>query len=279
MSDDFPGFSLLLSVPTAAAELVTLGHLTFVIVSGDVDSPSMGSKSEGRTRRQEEKEKRRDLILDAAERVIARRGLEKAHFGEIAQRSKLSRSLIYFYFPTKAELFHAVCERGLRLLEERFRRAAAKHEAGLDQVMAIGAEYHAFSRDEPLYFSLMTELQALDEEADAGLSEDEVARRHGRGCLTVVAEAIGRGLSDGSIEAKIGDPGKAAVSIWAFTHGLIQISTCKAAMLERAFGLSERAMIEHGFTLIRGALSPRGNGTLSLPPTGALNARQERRPA
>ncbi|MFO1452227.1 MAG: TetR/AcrR family transcriptional regulator [Opitutaceae bacterium] len=208
-----------------------------------------------RARRDEEKEKRRKSILDAAEKVIARRGLEKAHFGEIAQRTRLSRSLVYVYFPTKDDLFHAVCERGLNNLQARFEAAAGTHAKGIDQVMAMGRAYFAFSREEPLYFEMMTELQAREDANQPASPAEESAERHGQKCLVLVAEALARGLQDKSVHPGIGDPGATALSIWAFTHGLIQISSKKAVMLESKFKLTQQDMIEHGFALLHGSLA------------------------
>ena len=208
-----------------------------------------------RARRDEEKEKRRKTILDAAEKVIARRGLEKAHFGEIAQRTRLSRSLVYVYFPTKDDLFHAVCERGLMQLQARFEQAAASHALGIDQVMAMGRAYAAFSREEPLYFEMMTELQARENASQPASAAEESAERHGQGCLLHVAAALSRGLQDQSVHPGIGDPGATALSIWAFTHGLLQISAKKAVMLESKFKLTQHDMVEHGFALLRSALA------------------------
>jgi len=212
-------------------------------------------KTPQRARREEEKEKRRNTILDAAEKVIARRGLEKAHFGEIAQKTRLSRSLIYVYFPTKEDLFLSVCERGLTELQERFRAVASAHQRGIDQVIAIGRAYHLFSQEEPLYFEMMAEMQTRDDAGAAASTAELNAREDGRGCLRLVADALVCGLSDRSIRPGIGDPGATAVSIWAFTHGLIQISAKKARMLEQDFGLKHDQLIDHGFELLRGSLS------------------------
>jgi AcrR family transcriptional regulator len=208
-----------------------------------------------RARREEEKERRRRSILDAAEKVIARRGLEKANFGEIARRTRLSRSLIYVYFPSKEDLFHAVCERGLHRLAEAFGAAAAAHTAGLDQVMAMGEAYRTFAEQEPLYFELLAELQTREDTSRPATASEASVQTHGRSCLTLVAEALVRGLRDGTVRPGIGDPGATAVSVWAFTHGLIQVSRKKATMLEEEFHLGREEMIRHGFALMRGSLA------------------------
>ena len=60
----------------------------------------------------------RNLILDTAERVFARRGVSRASLNEIAGCAGLSRGAIYWHFKDKAELFDAMMERVLLPMEE-----------------------------------------------------------------------------------------------------------------------------------------------------------------
>jgi AcrR family transcriptional regulator len=210
-----------------------------------------------RARRDEEKEERRQAIIDAAEHVIAKVGWAATNFGEIAKRARLSRSLVYFYFPDRDDLFHAVCGRGLAMMEQRFAAAMAAHRMGLDQMMAIGEAYYRFSLDEPLYFAVLSDYQARDSDPETETENEAAAHAHGRACLGMVAQALANGLADGSIRKSIGDPRPTAVSVWAFTHGLIQIAARKEAMLRQDFGLTSAKAMAHGFSLLRGSLSAR----------------------
>ena len=56
---------------------------------------------------------RRDEILDAAQRVFARKGYRGSSITAIIDESGLSAGAIYSYFEGKQELFHAVVERTL----------------------------------------------------------------------------------------------------------------------------------------------------------------------
>ncbi len=208
-----------------------------------------------RTRRDEEKEMRRQDILDAAERVIAKQGWDQTDFGKIAARARLSRSLVYVYFPTREDLFHAVCRRGLEDLERRFATVMATHATGLEQCMALGRAYFAFAREEPLYFELISQFHAKDLDPDDESENEQQANEHGRGCIGQVVQALANGIADGSIAKSVGDPRPAAVSIWAFTHGLIQIASRKECMLQEFFQLNTAQMMEHGFALMRGSLA------------------------
>jgi AcrR family transcriptional regulator len=218
---------------------------------------TVSNKNPVQTRRDEEKEMRRQDILDAAERVIAKHGWDRTDFGKVAARARLSRSLVYVYFPARDDLFHAVCERGLTDLEKRFATVMATQASGLEQCLALGRAYHAFAREEPLYFELISQFQANQLNPDAETQNEAKANAHGRGCLGLVVQAITHGLADGSIANSVGDPRPAAVSVWAFTHGLIQIATRKECMLQESFQLNGAQMMEHGFALIRGALAVR----------------------
>jgi AcrR family transcriptional regulator len=219
------------------------------------DTVSIGNPI--RSRRDEEKEMRRQDILDAAERVIAKHGWENTDFGKIAQRARLSRSLVYVYFPTRDDLFHAVCARGLTDLERRFGTVMATPAPGLELSMSIGRAYHAFAREQPLYFELVAQYQDKNMDPTGQTANEEVANQQGGKCLGLLVQAIAIGLEDGSIDKLVGDPRPAAVSMWAFTHGLIQIASRKECMLQDNFQLSGQQMMEHGFALMRRTLEAR----------------------
>ena len=51
--------------------------------------------------------------------------------------------------------------------------------------------------------------------------------------IGTVVQAIETGIRDGSIRADIGDPLMFAISLWAFTHGIIQLAMAKGSDLAR----------------------------------------------
>src|SRR5215813_9259499 len=99
-------------------------------------------------RRQEEKERRRAEILDAAEAVTASEGWDAMTMDQVARKARLSRALVYVYFKDKTDLMFGVGERALAALRQRFDTAIAQHSRGLDQLQAIGHAYIVFSREQ-----------------------------------------------------------------------------------------------------------------------------------
>ena len=71
----------------------------------------MAQSSKTRTRRERERQMRRDAILQAAREVFAKRGYEQATLDEIAQRAEFGKGTLYNYFPGgKEELLMVTLE-------------------------------------------------------------------------------------------------------------------------------------------------------------------------
>ncbi|MDX2187329.1 MAG: TetR/AcrR family transcriptional regulator [Opitutaceae bacterium] len=212
-------------------------------------------KTPKRARSDEQKERRRQTIVDAAEKVIARVGLNNAHFGEVAKQAKLSRPLIYVYFPKQEDLFHAVCERALVGLEEAFASVADKGRTGLDRVVELAHAYYDFAVSRPLYFTVISELQTYGIDPSHANEIERSVFDLSKRLVGVVALAVTQGKKDGSVRSDIGDPVLAAMSVWSVTHGIIQISSTKQKMLKAEFTLDGKDVVDHGFALLRSAFA------------------------
>jgi AcrR family transcriptional regulator len=208
-------------------------------------------------RRQEEKDRRRAEIVDAAEALYAETGWDSVTMDQVARRARLSRALLYVYFKDRSDLHMALVERSLDALRERFVAAQEGHTRGIAQVEAIGRAYLAFSVEMPHYFDACARFQAhAHVECEAGVAHSEVAcEAAGHRVHEVIVDSLNRGIADGSIRADIGDPYVTALTLWAFTHGMIQIASTKGGQIEHE-GTSVQSFIEHGLGLALRALRP-----------------------
>ena len=102
-------------------------------------------------RREEEKERRREEILDAAEQVFSEKGIDAATMEQVARKARVSRALVYVYFKDKPALHLGVCLRGLGVLRNAFQSAREKHRTGAEQIKAIGLAYMRFAENHPTY--------------------------------------------------------------------------------------------------------------------------------
>jgi len=82
------------------------------------------------TRKRLTAEARRELILDAALEVFARRGFNGSSIDEIAQTASVSKALIYEHFPSKRDLHVSLLERHVQEIFERLAESAATSDPG-----------------------------------------------------------------------------------------------------------------------------------------------------
>ncbi len=199
-------------------------------------------------RRQEEKERRRAEILDAAEAVVGSSGWDELTMDQVARRARLSRALVYVYFKDKVDLMYGICERGLVTLRQRFDEAVARNKTGLDQITAIGRAYIAFSQEFPVYFDIVARCELREvNTADASANESacQLAGDGVHGLMVAVLEA---GVRDGSIRADIGNRMLAATALWGFTHGVIQLAVTKAKLLAH-HGVDGRELLDQAMAM------------------------------
>lgn len=200
-------------------------------------------------RREEEKERRRLEIIQAAERLYAEKGWDLLTMDQVARAGRLSRALVYVYFKDKDDLLLAIAGRGINSLAERFRSAAATAERGLDKIEAIGRAYITFSSEFPHYFDAEVRFNAgrplsgeRPSEADCAHAVDLIH--------DFLVETLRLGIADGSIRRGIGDPDVVAVALWAFTHGLVQIVAAKGEALA-ARGIPAEQFTEEAIRMLQ----------------------------
>jgi AcrR family transcriptional regulator len=199
-------------------------------------------------RRQEEKHRRRGEILDAAEEVTGSVGWDQLTMEQVARRARLSRALVYVYFQDKLDLMYGVCERGLAVLKQRFDEAAGRHKSGLDQIVAIGRAYIAFSQEFPVYFDIMARCELREVNTVDAAANEAACMATGDTVHALLVAVIERGSRDGSIRSDLGPPRVAAMALWGFTHGAIQLAHTKAKLLAH-HGVDGRKLLEHAMAM------------------------------
>ncbi len=73
--------------------------------------PTTGTMEQPVTRRERERQARKQIMLDAARVVIAEKGFKRATLDEIAQRAEFGKGTIYNYFPEgKGQMLFAILD-------------------------------------------------------------------------------------------------------------------------------------------------------------------------
>lgn len=210
------------------------------------------------TRREEEKERRRQEILDAALKLYAEHGWDAVTMDQVARQARLSRALVYVYFKDKDELLYAIAELAMTDMIRRFRAASARHAKGLDQAEAMGRAYIDFARETPHFFDACSRFQGHVSETERGPHEN-ACNAANQEIHVILRESLERGFEDGSIRRDIGNPDTICVALWAFTHGLIQLSMSKANEIGM-LGVGIEQLREQSIAMLRYTLAARPAG-------------------
>jgi AcrR family transcriptional regulator len=205
-------------------------------------------------RRQEEKERRRADILDAAEAVAANVGWGDLTMDQVARNARLSRALVYVYFKDKVDLMFGICERSLATLRQRFEAAVARNKRGLDQMVGMGRAYIAFSQEFPVYFDVIARCELLSTDVADMQVNEEACLAGGNAVRTLMVSVLETGVRDGSIRQDVGDSKAVATVLWGFTHGVIQLAATKAKLLARD-GLDARQVLDQAMVMATRAIA------------------------
>lgn len=202
-------------------------------------------------RKEREKKQRVDAILDAAQRVLAEKGMETATVNDVANEAELGKGTLYLYFKSKEEILTALCGEALEDLHASFIKAAKKEKTGLDKIHALGHAYFGFYKKSPLKFQLLNYLNHNPGENDSP---------HTQSCLLSAQKTIGfmveclvQGMQDKSISKHI-DPLQTAMLLWSSSTGVIQTLSVHEENLKNDFGIKAKTLTDYYFSMINSML-------------------------
>lgn len=172
-------------------------------------------------RREQEKQERRDSILDAAEQAFFSKGFDKCSMDEIARTAQLSRALLYVYFKDKTAILRGVLLRSVESLRQRFVAVSQAEGVGIQKVAALGRAYYAFSQEEPDYFDVLTQSGTFPHLLDED-EQSQALQCCGNQVMDLMVKVLEQGVADGSLSAeRVADPVKTAYFLRGALHGVI----------------------------------------------------------
>ena len=99
---------------------------------------------------------KRERILDAAERVFARRGFYNARVADIARDAGVADGTIYLYFKSKDDLLISLFEERMERLNELLREAIDTGRDSGDRIQRFLSSYAALAQENPNVAEVLT---------------------------------------------------------------------------------------------------------------------------
>lgn len=205
-----------------------------------------------RARTEDQKEVRRQAILEAARTHLTEVGFERFSLGPLAKAAGVSRSTLYLYFPTREELLYTLHLEALNAWKERlFERTAPGMTAE-----AYLAAYFDTAQQTPLILQTLPQVPTVLERnlSTASLVD---GKRQTRAIVMAVLEDMSRALGVSEPTAYGLSRGLLALLIGA-THGLqrpdVDFASLPEDVRQDLAAMNPReAFLEAGVWLVEGA--------------------------
>ena len=91
--------------------------------------------------RKEERETRKNLIIDAAMDLFSQKDFHKIGMRDIAKRAGISAAAIYRYFPSRDDVFVEALVRHMKVVEELFEKNVANQHTTLEELAMRSVDY------------------------------------------------------------------------------------------------------------------------------------------
>jgi len=191
------------------------------VARGRSDAGDNGQVRGTALRREREKARRRDVILNAAREVFFARGIHRATVDDVAEQAEVSKGTVYLYFDTKETILAHLLLEGLQLLVDDLEAAFSPSDVlpAPERIRRLALAYLEFYQSQPAYFHLIA---ALDRgRFQDSISPDlynQVLTRSLRG-LEWLVRAVDQGRAEGTLRVR--DPREAASVLWAGLNGVL----------------------------------------------------------
>ncbi|CEP77843.1 MAG: TetR/AcrR family transcriptional regulator [Defluviitoga tunisiensis] len=167
------------------------------------------------------KEKKKNLIMDAAEKLFIQKGYQNTTMTEIAKKSKLAKGTLYLYFSSKKDLYFTSVERALRTLKELIDEGINNCKNGFEKVVSMGKTYVNFSINYENYYRLILDYETQETKFDESDPNVKKAYEKSEEIFNLLVSSVTEGKNDGSIDKNL-DTTKISIVLWAEITGLVQ---------------------------------------------------------
>lgn len=167
-------------------------------------------------RKEKEKQKRRNAILKAAEKIFFSKNGDKGTMDDVAAKAELSKGTLYLYYKNKADLLYAIAGKGVQTLSQYLQKVVDTTKTGKGQLSDLGDEFVRFVEDYPKHFELILRFEQTNTPQD-GANRNLLMEP----ALEILRKVIGQGQNDGSIRTDLSSS-EIVIILWSQMLGLLQ---------------------------------------------------------
>ncbi|MGD2035318.1 MAG: TetR/AcrR family transcriptional regulator [Bacteroidales bacterium] len=193
-------------------------------------------------RKEREKQRRRQEILRAAEKVFFTKGIDHSTMDDVAEEAELSKGTLYLYFKSKEEIHWEIAQKHMLRVTEDMMQALDDRKNAVEnlQIMARIFAQHFDEEHEAAHSILF--FQACDLN-NLNLNHEQIRHTFIHDSpIHLVTKYVEQGMAEGLIRNDISENALSS-TLWAQLMGVLQIITLKRDLFE-LIGVSREDIIE-----------------------------------
>jgi AcrR family transcriptional regulator len=169
-------------------------------------------------RKAKEKEELKSLILKAAKKLFAEKGIEQTTIRKIASEIEYSVGTVYVYYKDKNDILYDLHKQGFMQLGSEM-KVLFNVSDPMERLKALGRVYLKFAIENPDMYDLMFNMKAPMDFLDSVCKEDW---NEGKGTFDVLKATVNQCIEKGHFKGHQLDP--LSFAIWSVVHGMASLN-------------------------------------------------------
>jgi len=209
-------------------------------------------------RKEREKERRREEILDAAQRVFVDKGLTTATVDDIAIAAELSKGTLYLYFESKEDIYIALMLRGLRLLYGVFNEIISREASVVAILLRMEEAYMEFFNSQRNYFRMLDSAYRPNVHREISEEMRKTYTAESQKNWEQIINVFNRGVRENKIRSDV-NPIDMAIIMWSNSTSLMTRIDREGEVWQKERNINLTKTLESSFRLLTDAiLTPEG---------------------
>lgn len=180
-----------------------------------------------KARDQKEKDLRRQHILNSAEEVLKREGLNKLSISAVAREARLAQGTLYLYFKKKEDIIAQLTVRSRERLLQIFHDSINVTNDPLEQIRNILFANYKFFKSDKLYHDLVSFYEVSAEQ-----EEPKELQQASLNISALVTSVLDRAKTQGLVRSNL-DASEFTYITWGMSNGMVQLIDLRGKMLKK----------------------------------------------
>ena len=194
-------------------------------------------------RKEREKQRRREEILNAAEKVFFSRGIENSTMDDVAAEAELSKGTLYLYFKSKEDIHWAISHRGVKNLLNEMEKIVDHNKNAIENLLIIANAFIKFTQNKEQLVNSIIFFEGCDINK-MNIDHDQIRNSFlNESPIHLVTEFVNKGIQQGLIRNDI--PVDILSNIlWSQLIGVLQVANRKKELFDLV-NITRKELIEN----------------------------------